>query len=108
MMLTNPSADTRGVVTFMVCIGTLGQRTLIQNVSIDQASQTIVKIKTWQNEDASLRARMMARFSHTGEILGLWGQWVALSACLAGIVLVYTGFALSWRRFFPRHASRHR
>ena len=105
MLLTSPATDTRGVATLMVCMGPLGQRTRIQTVSLDQASQTIVKIKTWEHEDSSLRARMIARFGHTGEILGPWGQWLAVAACLAGIVLVYTGFALSWWRFFGRRRA---
>ena len=105
MILTSSPTNTQGVATIMVCMGALGQRTLIRTVSVDQASQTIIKIKTWENEDPRLRARMIARFAHTGEILGPWGQLLAAFACLAGIVLVYTGFALSWRRFFPRQRA---
>lgn len=51
------------------------------------------------------RARTWTRFLHTGEALGLVGQLVAGLACLGGGVLVYTGFALSWRRFFPRRGT---
>ncbi len=46
------------------------------------------------------RARTWTRFLHTGEALGLVGQLIAGLACVGGCVLVYTGFALSWRRFF--------
>lgn len=53
------------------------------------------------------RARTWTRFLHTGEALGLGGQLVAGLACLGGCLLVYTGFALAWRRFLPRRdASR--
>ena len=48
------------------------------------------------------RARTWTRFLHTGEALGLVGQFVAGLACVGGCMLVYTGFALSWRRFFSR------
>ena len=51
------------------------------------------KIRTW------------LRYLHTGQALGWIGQLVAGLACLAGCVLVYTGFALSWRRFFRRPAA---
>lgn len=51
------------------------------------------------------RARTWTRFLHTGEALGLAGQLVAGLACLGGCVLVYTGFALAWRRFFPRRGA---
>jgi uncharacterized iron-regulated membrane protein len=106
IMLTSPPANTQGVASLMVSMGPLGQRTLIRNVSVDQASNTIVKIKTWENEETGPRARMIARFGHTGEILGTWGQILGAAACLAGVVLVYTGFALSWRRFFPRRRQK--
>lgn len=44
--------------------------------------------------------RSWTRFLHTGQALGWAGQFVAGLACLGGCFLVYTGFALSWRRFF--------
>lgn len=46
--------------------------------------------------------RSWTRFLHTGQALGWWGQLVAGLACLGGCFLVYTGFALSWRRFFAK------
>lgn len=48
------------------------------------------------------KLRTWMRFLHTGQALGWPGQLVAGLASLAGCVLVYTGFALSWRRFFSR------
>jgi uncharacterized iron-regulated membrane protein len=102
IMLTTSPANAGGAVNFVVSMGILGQRSLIRNVTVDQASRRIVKIRVWENDDGSTRARAIARFGHTGEIIGPIGQTVAFLACLAGIVLVYTGFALSWRRFFGR------
>jgi uncharacterized iron-regulated membrane protein len=46
--------------------------------------------------------RSWTRFLHTGQALGWVGQLVAGLACLGGCFLVYTGFALSWRRFFSK------
>jgi len=51
------------------------------------------------------RLRMYARFLHTGELFGLVGQTVAALCTLAAAMLVWTGFALAWRRFFGRKAS---
>lgn len=51
------------------------------------------------------QVRAWTRFLHTGEALGPVGQLVAGLACLGGCVLVYTGFALSWRRFFGRRKT---
>ncbi|MBE2212909.1 MAG: PepSY domain-containing protein [Opitutaceae bacterium] len=49
-----------------------------------------------------LRARVWVRFLHTGEAFGLAGKVIAVLATAASLVLVYTGFALSWRRFVVR------
>jgi uncharacterized iron-regulated membrane protein len=105
MMLINSASNAQGPVTLMVSRGDFGQRTLSSYVTVDQASHRIVKIRAWENEEAGNRARAIARLGHSGEIVGPWGQVLALGACLAGIVLVYTGFALSWRRFFFRRVS---
>lgn len=51
---------------------------------------------------AARQIRSWTRFLHTGQALGWSGQLVAGLACLCGCFLVYTGFALSWRRFFSR------
>ena len=50
----------------------------------------------------------MLRFAHTGEVLGLPGQFVAGLVSLGGVILVYTGFALSYRRFVAWCARRRR
>ena len=39
------------------------------------------------------------RFLHTGEALGFFGKLVAALASIGGALLVWTGFALAWRRF---------
>ncbi|MDR3792634.1 MAG: PepSY-associated TM helix domain-containing protein [Terracidiphilus sp.] len=45
------------------------------------------------------RARAYIRFLHTGEVYGFAGETIALLACLAAMILVYTGIALALRRF---------
>ncbi|EDY21514.1 PepSY-associated TM helix domain protein [Chthoniobacter flavus Ellin428] len=94
-----------GHINIMVGTGSFGQRALVHTVTVDVAANTIVKTSAWENDIGGNRARAIARLGHTGEIVGLWGQWLAFMACLVGLVLVYTGFALSWRRFFPRRAG---
>ncbi|MEO6569407.1 MAG: PepSY-associated TM helix domain-containing protein [Opitutaceae bacterium] len=59
----------------------------------------------YADQAAPQRVRAWTRFLHTGEALGFWGQLVAGLACLGGCFLVYTGFALSWRRFFGKKTS---
>ena len=45
------------------------------------------------------KLRAWVRGVHTGEALGAAGQAIAALACLAAVVLVWTGLALTWRRF---------
>lgn len=51
------------------------------------------------------KARVWMRYLHTGQALGWAGQLVAGLASLGGVLLVYTGFALSWRRFFGKKSA---
>ncbi len=64
-------------------------------------SATTGEIVSWEPYRASSpgqKMRQWARFAHTGE-LGRWpGQTLAAVACVGGVVLVMTGFALAWRR----------
>ena len=65
----------------------------------------------WQPFDslsAGRQARSIMRFTHTGEVLGFWGQTIAGLVSLGGAVLVYTGLMLSLRRFvaWRRRGSR--
>jgi uncharacterized iron-regulated membrane protein len=48
------------------------------------------------------------RFTHTGEVLGFWGQTLAGLVSLGAAVLVYTGLLLSLRRLLAwrRRAAR--
>ncbi|WP_395748061.1 PepSY-associated TM helix domain-containing protein [Prosthecobacter sp.] len=52
-----------------------------------------------QQQNLGRRLRMYARFLHTGELFGFVGQTVAALATICTILLVWTGFALAWRRF---------
>lgn len=54
------------------------------------------------------KARITVRFLHTGEVLGWLGQTLAGLGSLAGIFLVWTGLALSYRRLIrPLFAKKN-
>jgi uncharacterized iron-regulated membrane protein len=60
------------------------------------------RLAKWQTFDDQSRARQwrsVLRFAHTGEVLGLMGQTIAGLVSLGATLLVYTGGALSWRRW---------
>lgn len=52
--------------------------------------------------DLAFRLRAILRPVHTGEQFGILGQALMALASLATLVLVWTGTAMSWRRFFSR------
>ncbi len=59
----------------------------------------------YTDQSAGRRARMWVKNLHTGEGLGLAGQTAVAVSAVGIMFLVYTGFALSWRRFFGRKAA---
>lgn len=54
---------------------------------------------------AAGKARQWVRWIHTGEAGGWWGQTLAILACVASLLLIWTGFALSWRRFIRKKSA---
>ena len=71
-------------------------------VEVDPYTGEILQITTFQDRSPGLRARVWTRFIHTGGAYGIWGKIIATIATAASLFLVYTGFALSWRRFFAK------
>ncbi|MEN9308115.1 MAG: hypothetical protein RL173_2047 [Fibrobacterota bacterium] len=52
--------------------------------------------------DLGTRLRFMVKPLHTGELFGWVGQLAMALASAATLLLMWTGLALSWRRFFNR------
>jgi uncharacterized iron-regulated membrane protein len=95
-------------LAFTIDDGGPGQPQHRGTLTVDRASGAVAK---WEGFDASTRGRQLRsllRFAHTGEVLGLPGQAVAGLVSLGGVVLVYTGFALTYRRFVAWLARRRR
>lgn len=68
------------------------------SMSFDRAKGEIIDVKTYADNSPALKTRMFLRFIHTGERFGVVGTTIAGLASLAACFLVYTGFALSYRR----------
>ena len=77
-------------------------RTATTTLTLDPHSGAELKREGFGNFTTGRQIRTWTRFLHTGQALGWGGQFVAGLACLGGCFLVYTGFALAWRRFFGR------
>jgi len=57
------------------------------------------KWESFSDSSPGRRLRSWLRFAHTGEYYGLPGQTVAGLVSAGGVVLVWTGLALAFRRF---------
>lgn len=87
----------------MVDRGGRGQVHLRTMLNLDTAQQKVLPSPddiTQQN--LGRRLRMYSRYLHTGELFGFLGQTLAALCSLSAALLVWTGFALAWRRFFGR------
>ncbi|MFY1824551.1 PepSY-associated TM helix domain-containing protein [Myxococcus fulvus] len=75
--------------------------------SMNPFSGEVAKREGYADFNSGRKVRTWLRFLHTGEALGWPGQLIAAIASLGGVFLVWTGFALSWRRFFPKRQPRN-
>jgi len=69
-------------------------------VSVDPFTGDVLQVTRFEDRSPGMKARVWVRFLHTGEAFGLIGKIIATLATFASLILVYTGFTLSWRRFF--------
>ena len=88
-------------VTFNVTAGDRGRPDLRAQLTFDRATGE-AKWEGFASQGPGRRLRSWARFTHTGEAAGFLGQTVAGLVSAGAALLVWTGFALAWRRFFPR------
>lgn len=80
--------------------GEVHRRTML---NLDTTQNTVrTSLDDFSQQNLGRRLRMYARFLHTGELFGVIGQTIAALSTLCAIVLVWTGFALAWRRFVRR------
>jgi uncharacterized iron-regulated membrane protein len=89
-------------LTFLIDQGNGARPDLRATLTLDADSAKEVDWKPYPSMNAGQKARNWVRWIHTGEAGGWIGQIVGLLACLAAAVLVWTGFALTWRRFFGK------
>jgi uncharacterized iron-regulated membrane protein len=87
-------------ISVSVETGSEGQPQHRSSLIVDTETGAVIRAEGFGNLDPGLRARLWMRFVHTGEYYGLPGQTVAGIASLAGVILVWTGSALTYRRFF--------
>jgi uncharacterized iron-regulated membrane protein len=75
-----------------------GQPQKQYTLSIDRSYGSLLSISGLSDRSPGAQTRSIIRFLHTGEVLGIWGQAVAGLVSLASLFMVWTGFALAYRR----------
>lgn len=93
-------------VTFTLDAGNGGQPHRRATLTFERASGQVVRWEPFTSLSTGRRLRAILRFAHTGEVAGMVGQTVAGLASLGGVFLVWTGLALTLRRFRAWRARR--
>jgi uncharacterized iron-regulated membrane protein len=93
-------------VTFSIDRGNGGQPQERAQLVLDRMTGDVVRWEPFSSYSTGRQLRSILRFAHTGEVAGLPGQTVAGLASLGAAVLVWTGLALTWRRFRAWTARR--
>jgi uncharacterized iron-regulated membrane protein len=105
--LTLPT-KTDAPATFAIDAGTGGQPQKRAELQLDRTTGDEVRWQPFSAGTPGRRLRSILRFAHTGEVLGVVGQTVAGIVSLGAVFLVYTGFALTLRRFVKWTRRRRR
>jgi uncharacterized iron-regulated membrane protein len=107
LTLELPEPDTRHA-TLTIDLGNGGQPQLRSTAVLDRGSGDVIAHRPFAGESPGRQARLLIRFLHTGEALGIAGQTVAGIVSLTSVLMVWTGLALAYRRLIAPWVHRHR
>jgi len=82
-----------------VTVEVAGMNLLPLQVQLDPYTGNVLRKEGLSDYGWRRGFRTLNKTLHTGEAFGVIGQLVAFFACVSGMVLVYTGFVLSFRRW---------
>jgi len=95
-------------LTFNIDSGTGGQPQKRAQLVLDRNTGEVVRWEPFSSYTRGRQLRTILRFTHTGEVAGIFGQTIAGIVSTGGAVLVFTGLALAIRRFLAWIAKRLR
>jgi len=85
-------------VVFSIDRGDGGQPHKQASLILNARTSELVRFESFADQSPGRQARSLIRRLHTGEALGITGQTIAGLVSFAGIILVWTGLALAYRR----------
>ncbi len=97
LTLSLPNANDK-IVRIEIDQGNGAQAHLRHTLMLDRNNGDIKQVREFSDTPKAQQLRGIARFLHTGEVLGIWGQTLAALASAAALLLVWTGLSLAWRR----------
>jgi uncharacterized iron-regulated membrane protein len=95
-------------MTFTIYRGHRARPDLRGQLTADRERGEIVRWEPYSSQSRGQKLRAWSRWVHTGEAGGFLGQTVAGIASAGGVMLVWTGLSLAWRRFFPGASVQRR
>jgi uncharacterized iron-regulated membrane protein len=95
-----PTSATAPLV-FAIERGTRGRPDLKTQLTFNPKTDKFTE-ETFASYNLGRKLRTWSRWIHTGEAGGIIGQLIAGLVSAGGALLVWTGFALAWRRFLQR------
>ena len=93
-------ASMRDPVAVTVDRGTGRQPSRSEDLLFDAETGALLGRAGYPTFSRGFRIRRWLRFAHTGEVYGVVGQSIAGLVSAGAAVMVWTGLAMSWRRFF--------
>lgn len=75
-------------------------------LTFDAATGEERKWEPFAEQNLGRKLRAFTVPVHTGRAAGAWGQTLALLSAAAALLLVWTGFAMAWRRFSKPEPAR--
>lgn len=86
-------------LAFTIDHGSGGQPQKRATLTLNRQTGDVMKWETFASNTTGRQLRTLLRFAHTGEVGGIIGQTIAGIVSLGAVFLVWTGLALSLRRF---------
>jgi len=93
-----PRSTDSPVISFTIDQGNGGQPQKRHQLTLSRETGEVVNWEPFDTQSAGSRLRVLIRFLHTGEVLGVPGQTVAGLVSLTSVIMVWTGLALAYRR----------
>lgn len=90
---------------FTISASHRGRPDLKSTLTVDLKTGAESGWETFDDFNTGRQLRLWSRWVHTGEAGGWFGQTLAGLASLAAALLVWTGFALTWKRFFKKRRA---